>query len=196
MLLTPLASRVVLLDVPLAVPAELPSERSTHLAPLPTGWPTRVLEHLREARLPIDAGELHSVLEAVEKNAHRFDVNPLAILAVIHVESTFNPFAVSPRGAMGLMQLRAATARDVALELGISFESDELLFEPELNILIGTCYLKRLLDRFGDLDTALAAFHAGPTRIASRQLRTGTVPLAYPDRIWSAIRELRSQALV
>ncbi len=76
------------------------------------------------------------------------------VKAVVQVESGFNPRAVSPKGAMGLMQLMPATAR----EYGVINA-----FNPVENIRAGVAYLRRLLDRFSnDEQLALAAYNAGP----------------------------------
>src|SRR6185295_5511224 len=96
-------------------------------------------------------------------------------------------FAVSPMGAMGLMQLRADTAKAVAEDLGLAWESDETLFDVDTNVLLGTRYLRMLLDRFGSLDRTLAAFHAGPGFVESRLTRSAPFSLAYPDRVWDAV---------
>jgi len=78
------------------------------------------------------------------------------IAAVIWAESAGNPRAVSPAGAQGLMQLMPETARMLAVE-------DP--FEPRQNILAGSRYLRQLLDQFGALPLALAAYNAGPGRV-------------------------------
>lgn len=91
-------------------------------------------------------------------------LSPLLVKAVIQAESGFNPSAVSPKGALGLMQLMPATAR----ELGVHNP-----FHPEQNIRGGVTYLKRLLDLYDqDVTLALAAYNAGPGSVA----KYGTVP--------------------
>ena len=90
----------------------------------------------------------------IEAHARQHGLEADLVRAVIQVESGFNPYAVSAKGAMGLMQLMPATAT----ELGVVNP-----FEPEQNIRGGVAYLRRLLDRFGHkMELALAAYNAGP----------------------------------
>ena len=88
-------------------------------------------------------------------------------LAVTRQESAFNAAAVSPSGALGLMQLLPGTARDVAGRLGLPFIQDKLTRDPTYNVALGSQYLSEMLQRFGgSYELALAAYNAGPNRVA------------------------------
>ena len=150
------------------------------------------LATLAPMRLQVETEQLERILQSVHDNAQRFDLDPVMLLAVIHVESRFDPGAVSSKGAMGLMQIRPTTAREVAGSLGIELTADEQLFDPELNILLGSCYLRYLVDRFDDHHIALSAYNAGPTRVAAQWRQTGDVPQAYPARVSKALERLTS----
>lgn len=95
-------------------------------------------------------------LPMVEASARRHGLDSALVLAVIDVESDFNPRAVSSKGAMGLMQLMPGTARD----LGVTKP-----FDPAQNIAGGTHYLAMMLAEFGDIRLALAAYNAGPKNV-------------------------------
>lgn len=99
----------------------------------------------------------------IAEAAQKTGLDPSLISAVIHTESGGDPRAVSPRGAKGLMQLADSTAAD----LGVSD-----VFDPKVNIEAGSRYLRQLVDRFGDLRLALAAYNAGPANVE----RFGGVP--------------------
>jgi soluble lytic murein transglycosylase-like protein len=100
----------------------------------------------------------------IRSAAKKYALDPTLVKAVIHAESRFDPLAVSPRGAKGLMQIDPVTV----VELGITDP-----FDPKFNIYGGVRYLRGMLDAFnGDKHLALAAYNAGPNQV----LRHNGVP--------------------
>ena len=93
-------------------------------------------------------------------------VDPYLLMGIARRESAFNPHATSPVGARGLMQLMPGTADHVARELGISAPSTAELFQPQVNIQLGSTYIRSMLERYrGNRIAATAAYNAGPHRV-------------------------------
>ena len=93
-------------------------------------------------------------------------VEPALILSVIRQESNFDEKAKSRRGALGYMQLMPQTAEEIGKILKINFTLDQLQENPTLNIILGSEYLRRLIEKFdGSYVLALAAYNAGPLNV-------------------------------
>lgn len=111
----------------------------------------------------------------VEEHALAKGLEPELVLAMISVESNGRKGAVSPKGAVGLMQILPSTAREIALKNGMVPPSHSDLVDPDTNIRLGVFYLDKLLGRYdNDLTLALAAYNAGPRRVSEWRSR-------YPD---------------
>ena len=125
--------------------------------------------------------------ELVEAAAARYKVDADLITSVIAVESNFDPKALSPKNARGLMQLLPETAE----RLGV-----QNIYDPQENINAGTRYLRELLQRYNnDLALALAAYNAGPERVQ----QYGRVPpfeetLSYVRRVKRSYEKSKSKA--
>lgn len=119
---------------------------------------------------------METIHATVDEKARLHNIDPQLVEAVIRAESNWNPYAVSSKGALGLMQLMPSTA---AL-LGVANP-----FDPEENIDGGVRYLKHMIERFnGNLTLALAAYNAGPKMVE----KNGMVPsipetVAYVKRV-------------
>ena len=104
----------------------------------------------------------------IEHYAHKHGVDPVLVASIINVESRFNNYAVSHAGASGLMQLMPGTATWIADALGLAdFDFDTQVFDPAININMGTWYIARLMNNHYDLTAALAAYNAGSGNVAS-----------------------------
>jgi soluble lytic murein transglycosylase len=108
--------------------------------------------------------------QAAEKN----ELDELLVAAVIRAESDFKPHLVSEKGAIGLMQIMPDTAEWAADQMRVELPSIAQLEEPQLNIEIGTWYLKSLHQQFENNHiVAIAAYNAGPTNVR-KWLQDGT----------------------
>ena len=130
--------------------------------------------------------EVDALARTIVAEAHRNALDPVLVMALIHVESRFNSFAVSPVGALGLMQILPSTGEEVATELGIPWHGTRTLFDPIVNVRLGVAYLRQLSTRYEDLTTALAAYNWGPGRIDRRIRRGTTLPTDYPRLVLEA----------
>jgi len=120
-----------------------------------------VVKFFKTGREPIAKTNLHRFSNVydhiISDAAQKTGVDPLLIKSVIKVESDFNRFTVSSKGAKGLMQLMPDTAREVSVRN---------VFSAEENIHGGARYLQKMLNKFdGDARLALAAYNAGPTAV-------------------------------
>lgn len=100
--------------------------------------------------------------EIVEKNAKTYKIDKYLVYAVIKAESRFDQYAVSSADAYGLMQLQKNTASDCASKLKMDLVLPDDLYEPEVNIKLGTYYLSWLMDKYDDdVSLAVAAYNGG-----------------------------------
>lgn len=104
----------------------------------------------------------------VDEYAQTNGLNKSLVYAVIRTESNFNPKAVSNIGALGLMQLTPDTFEWAQTKTNENESlSTDSLYDPQMNVHYGTVVLSSLLNEFGREDTALAAYHAGRTKVKS-----------------------------
>ena len=181
---------------------ELRRQRGTHYAAIAEVEAN--LESLRvetNVRDVLDANNINvprhkqrEIARSIIDVSRHYDLEPELILAMIFTESRFDVYAESEAGAIGLMQLRPATARAVADELELEWKGQRLLTDPQINILLGTSYLHSLLQRYDEhgLDYALAAYNVGPTKFDALLLERGRPPAArYARQVRKMTEDLR-----
>jgi soluble lytic murein transglycosylase-like protein len=141
----------------------------------------------------VELGEACTAVAATLSEEARFaELDPVLVLAIIEVESGWDPAAVSNRDARGLMQLLVPT---LAEEAALS-PAEVDAHDPVLNVRTGIRFYARLLDRFSDPELAMVAYNAGPNRLARYLVSERGVPerfWAYPRAIRRAERRLRTR---
>lgn len=134
---------------------------------------------------------------AIVKNARANGIDPLLVVAVIRCESSFNPYAVSGPGAMGLMQVMPDTGKWLATQRGFDLGKAQNLYDGELNVELGTAYLASLITQFGSVEHALVAYNAGPGLakkiLSSREARRKFIA-GYPKTVVGEFKKLKAKS--
>jgi hypothetical protein len=134
----------------------------------------------------LEAANRALIERSIRKIAREVGVAPRLALSMAKVESRFDTRAVSPKGAIGVLQVMPHVARE---EYDVSAER---LFEPDVNIRIGLTVMKSLLRRFDqNLDLSLAAYNAGPTKVVEAGYRVPPIRQTqeYVRRVKEAMNE-------
>lgn len=148
----------------LASQADAPPAAATRAVGEPTALPAQWSSNQSGLSERFPAMNSQHFESLINKYADVHGLEPDLVRAVIKAESNFNPFAVSPKGARGLMQLMPDTARRYGVRR---------IYDPEENIAGGVKYLRELLDMFqGNVPLALSGYNAGENRV----IRSGGVP--------------------
>lgn len=125
---------------------------------------------------------------AITEASRRFDIPETWIRAIVRVESRGDVRAVSPKGAMGLMQIMPPTWDELRTRHGLGHDP----FDPRDNIIAGAAYLAQMRDRYG-MPGALAAYNAGPARYEEHKLLGVPLPgetTAYLDKLKPVVGEV------
>lgn len=154
-----------------------------------------IVDAVKASRLP--AHQQRRVAVAIVREARLNEVDPLLVVAVIRTESSFNNYAVSHVGAMGLMQVMPATGHWLVERRGGKLGRTSNLFDSELNIQLGTWYLAEMIEQFGSVEKALVAYNAGPGG-AKKILRKPHIRkrfmAGYPAKVMGEFNKLKRDA--
>lgn len=138
-----------------------------------------VIAHYQGRMSPQHVQDVPGMILAESK---KYDFDPMLLTALIVTESSFNNKARSRKGAMGLMQILPGTAAALASEKEMEWKGGPTLYNPKVNIALGSYYLKKLQRRFGDIILALEAYNHGPTRL-DKYLKRGFQPKTYSTKV-------------
>ena len=123
---------------------------------------SEILKYLRKYSSNLEIEEAKMLADLIRKECKRYNLNPFLVLAIIKVESSFNPMAVSSKGAVGLMQMMPETAMYMAPQKGLTIDDESIIADPLVNVELGIYYFYKLLKRYNKLESALFAYNYGP----------------------------------
>jgi soluble lytic murein transglycosylase-like protein len=181
----------VALPVTIAPRVAIPAVAS-HRPVQPAAWvgAVRVYDELDRRARGFAPEKRAGLARAILEESARARLAPFLVLAVIEAESGYDVGAVSPAGAVGLMQLMLPTLRE---ELALAGYSAIDPFDPDTNVRAGVRYLGKLVDDFSNLELALMAYNAGPNRIR-HHLEGGGVPERFHGYPRDVLRRLARMA--
>ncbi len=146
----------------------------------------------------IDSLTRKRLIDLVYKNSQRFGYDPLLVMAVIKVESSFDPHALGRyksgelSGAMGLMQLKLPAAKEAARKIGMQFHGYRDLFKPERNIILGITYLTMMISRFRSLKLGILAYNQGPGTISHAIRNDHNLSISYYRKVIDSYYHLKN----
>lgn len=147
---------------------------------------------LEQCRKSTPEGERWRIAATLHQESRRYGYDPLFIAAMVEVESQCKATARGIHGAVGLIQIRPATARAVAAESGMPWKGDATLRDGVSNLRLGVRYLWTLEEQFDDPHLAIAAYNLGPTRVAG-MARSRARGAQYVKRVLARYQDLVEQ---
>ncbi len=148
---------------------------------------------IQDLQSNLGPGEIGRLTNTVYTESKKYGYDPLFLLAVIKVESSFKKRAVSNKGAMGLMQMKPSTGSDLARRGGIDWSGKYNLFDPKYNVRLGSLYLYELILKFKDLKHAIVAYNLGETETRRRLRSDEPLPRSYVERVLDAYNDFREK---
>ena len=192
-----------LLAVFIVANLEKPDSNSYGLTPSDISWITweeqtferslkdRVAQQILLYKTGLKISYINNLSGLIVHESKKYGYDPLLLTAIIITESSFNNWARSNRGALGLMQIRPATGKELAAEVSVQWQGTPSLYNPETNIALGAYYLNKLYLHFGDLGLALEAYNHGPSRLKG-YLKKGYRPTRYSRKVFKHYGRLLS----
>lgn len=153
----------------------------------------KILEIIEDFQIGMRPSEIGKLANVIYDQSQKYGYDPLLLLALIEVESSFKKEVVSNKGAIGLMQLKPWVGSDVANRGGIEWYNRSMLYEPDYNVELACLYLFELVLKFGDVKEAITAYNIGETRLRSIRKQDGTPPKIYLSKVLRKYRELKEQ---
>lgn len=144
----------------------------------------KILNIFSKFHTGLNSFQLKETARVIHQEGKKYGYDPMFLLAIIMTESSFYNRAVSNVGARGLMQLMPFTAKEIALKNKLLWKGKNTLYNPLMNVKMGTYYLYEMESKFGNLQLALEAYNNGPRRL-NKMLNRGYLPTRYSNKVFN-----------
>jgi Transglycosylase SLT domain len=153
----------------------------------------KILQVIEDFQIGFTDKEEAELAEVIFSECNKYDYDPLFLLSLILTESSFRNYQVSAKGAEGLMQIRPLTGRSLAGKIGVDWEGEQTLRQPELNIRMGSLHLFEMILKFKDVRKALISYNLGETELRSRMSLNRPLPKLYLDKVMNNYEMLKER---
>jgi hypothetical protein len=153
----------------------------------------KVLKVIDDFQIGFTDEEKGQLADVISSECRKYDYDPMFLISLILTESSMYKHQVSTENAQGLMQIRPITGKDLADKMGIDWKDDTTLYQPELNIRMGSLHLFRLILEFKDVKKALVSYNLGENAFKNRMRLNMPMPRSFLDKIMSNYKMLKER---
>ncbi len=143
----------------------------------------QILQVIEDFQIGFNDEEKAELAEVIHSECKKYDYDPLFLMAMIYTESSFKRGQVSSAGAEGLMQIRPFVGKSLAGKIGIDWQDSTTLFEPELNVRMGSLHLFEMILKFKDVRKAVISYNLGETALRDRVRLNKPLPKSYINKV-------------
>jgi len=143
----------------------------------------QILQVIEDFQIGFDDEEKAELADVIHSECKKYDYDPLFLMAMIYTESSFKRGQKSKAGAEGLMQIRPFVGRSLADKIGIDWEDSTTLFQPDLNIQMGSLHLFEMILKFKDVRQAVISYNLGETALRKRVSLNKPLPKSYINKV-------------
>ncbi len=151
----------------------------------------QIFKAIDDFKIGFTEEEVRRLTDVIYSESKKYQYDPMFVMAIILTESSFKKGQTSQKGAKGLMQVMPFVAEDVAPRVGVQWEGSKTLFEPELNIKLGTFHLFEQILKFGDIKKAIMAYNVGETRLRGLIRQQKQLPAGYLNKVLENYKMLK-----
>jgi soluble lytic murein transglycosylase len=153
----------------------------------------KILQVIEDFQIGFNDKEKLELTEVISSECKKYDYDPLFLMSLIVTESSFRRYQVSPRGAMGLMQILPSTGQELADKIGIDWGGAQTLSQHRFNIQMGSRHLFELILKFKDVRKALVSYNLGETALRNKMRLNEPLPRAFLDKVMKNYEMLKEK---